>query len=275
MDKHEIQNIEIKLLLDAIFLKYGYDFRDYGKAHVKRRILHRLNMDGLATVTEMQDRVLGGDDYINTLLADLTINVTEMFRDPFFYKTLREELIPVLKTYPFIKIWHAGCATGEEVYSMAILLQEEGLYERCQIYATDVNSHVLQHAKKGIYDMSLIKDYTANYTQSGGRTSLSDYYTARYNSVILDDSLKRRIVFAEHNLATDYMFGEMHLVICRNVLIYFNQQLQEIVLDLFTDSLCNGGFLCLGSKESLKEEKHLKMYQLFAEKEKIFQKEYN
>lgn len=275
MDTLEIQNIEIRLLLEALFLKYGYDFRDYGKAHLKRRILHRLNLENLATISALQEKVLHDEEFINVLLADLTINVTEMFRDPSFYRTVREELVPVLKTYPFVKIWHAGCATGEEVYSMAILLEEEGLYDRCQIYATDVNSHVLQQAKSGIYNISLLKEYTANYTKSGGRGSLSDYYTARYDSVILSESLKRRIVFAEHNLATDYMFGEMNLIICRNVLIYFNLKLQELVLDLFSESLCNGGFLCLGSKESLKEEKHRRLYRQFVEGEKIFQKKYS
>lgn len=275
MDNFEVQNIEIRLLLEAIFLKYGYDFRKYGKAHVKRRILHRLNMEHLKTVSAMQELVLHDENFINTLLADLTINVTEMFRDPSFYKTVREELVPVLKTYPFIKIWHAGCASGEEVYSMAILLQEEGVYDRCQIYATDVNTCVLHQARNGIYDIALIKEYTANYADAGGKSSLSDYYTAGYNSVILNESLKKKIVFAEHNLATDYMFGEMHLIICRNVMIYFNQKLQEWVLDLFSESLCTGGFLCLGSKESLKEEKHKKMYRQFVENEKIFQKKYH
>ncbi len=274
MEKHEIQNIEIRLLLDAIFFKYGYDFRDYGKAHVRRRILHRLNSENLTSISAMQQKILHDEDFINTMLADLTINVTEMFRDPWFYKTLRQELVPMLKTYPFVKIWHAGCATGEEVYSMAIVLEEEGIYDRCQIYATDVNAQVLQQAKNGIYDMALLKEYTTNYVNAGGKSSLSDYYTGRYNSVILNESLKKRIVFAEHNLATDYMFGEMNLIICRNVMIYFNQHLQERVLDLFSDSLCNGGFLCLGSKESLKEKKHKKMYLQLIQDEKIFQKKY-
>jgi len=252
MNNVENENIEIQLLLEAIHLKYGYDFRDYSRASVKRRILHRLNLSRLTNLSEMQHRVLYDLEFFERLLLDLSINVTEMFRDPSFYQALRKEVIPILKTYPFIKVWHAGCATGEEAYSMAILLKEEGLYERAQIYATDFNDVVLQKAKEGIYPVENIKEYTSNYQRSGGKDSFVDYYTAKHNSIIMDRSLKKNIVFANHNLETDGVFGEMNLILCRNVLIYFNKDLQNRVLKLFYDSLGRHGILCLGSKENIR-----------------------
>ena len=265
-------NIEVNLLLEAIFQKYGYDFRRYGRAHVLRRILHRKELAGMDGITQMIERVLNEEEFFNQLLLDLSINVTEMFRDPTFYKALREKVIPTLRTYPFIKIWHAGCSTGEEVYSMAILLKEEGLYDKVQMYATDFNQIVLKKAREGIYPIKSIKEYTSNYQRAGGKNSFSDYYAAAYDSVIMDQSLKKNIVFADHNLALDGVFGEMNLVICRNVLIYFNRDLQDRVIQLFDNSLIHGGFLALGSKENLQFSSQYHRFADVDKNEKIYKK---
>ena len=266
------EDIEIRLLLEAIFLKYGYDFRNYAQAHLKRRVLRRLTLSGLASVAEMLHRLLEDQIFFEQLLLDLSISVTEMFRDPAFYLAVRNEVIPLLKTYPFLKIWHAGCATGEEVYSMAILLKEEGLYNRAQIYATDFNEIILQKAREAIYPLEAIKTYTENYQKAGGQRSFADYYTADDDSVILDQTLKEKIIFADHNLVTDGVFGEMHLIICRNVLIYFNRELQGHAIKLFFDSLCPGGFLCLGTKESLRFSGHEHLFVPVAKEVRIFQR---
>jgi chemotaxis protein methyltransferase CheR len=248
----DIEDVEIRLLLEAIFLLYGYDFRSYSKASLRRRVMHRLGMSNLPSVISMVEKVLHDRQFFATLLNDLTVNVTEMYRDPEFYLAFRREIVPLLKTFPFIKIWHAGCSTGEEIYSMAILLQEEGLYDRAILYATDIDKNVLAQARKGIYPVASIRQYGENYRQAGGKSSLSDYYTARYDSVIMEQGLKRNIVFADHDLATDQVFGEMNVIFCRNVLIYFDRELQKRVFRLFRDSLDMGGILCLGSKESLR-----------------------
>lgn len=269
------EDIEIRLLLEAIYLKYGYDFRDYSDNHIKRRIYHRLAISDIRNIAELQHKVLYDESFYSTILSDFSINVTEMFRDPSFYKAFRKEVVPVLRTYPFIKIWHAGCSTGEEVYSMAILLKEEGLYDRSQIYATDFNKSVLQKAKKGIYAINSIKQFTYNYQQSGGNSSFADYYIAKYDSVILDQSLKNKIVFADHNLVTDNVFGEMHVICCRNVLIYFNKELQNRVINLFSNSLSSGCFLCLGSAENLRFLSGFDYFEPFVESEKIYQKKYH
>ena len=210
----------------------------------------------------------------NLLLFDFSINVTEMFRDPSCYLNIRKSVIPVLRTYPFIKIWHAGCATGEEVYSMAILLKEEGMYDRAQIYATDFNEAVVQKAKAGIFQIDRIKTYTSNYQKAGGTESFADYYTADYDSVIMDQALKKNIVFAHHNLVTDSVFGEMNLIMCRNVLIYFDRNLQNHVFKLFLDSLCYGGFICVGSKESIRFSKYSDSFEDAVRDEKIYKKRY-
>ena len=271
-DTNQTINIEIDLILDAIFQKYGYVFRNYSRAHVKRRLLHRLAGSHLKSLSQMQHEVLYDPSFFQEILKDLSINVTEMFRDPKFYLALRTEIIPLLKTYPFIKVWHAGCSTGEEVYSFAIVLKEEGLYDRVQIYATDFNRSVLDIAKKGIYPINRIKEFTANYQQAGGKQSFSDYYMADYNSVIFDQSLKKNIVFAEHNLVTDSVFAEVNIIICRNVLIYFNRELQNKVFTLFTESLINGGFLCLGSKETLQFSQNAGLYDVLNAYEKLYKK---
>lgn len=273
-EKIESEDIEISLLLEGIYLKYGYDFRRYSSAHMKRRILRRMCISGLGSISEMQYKVLYDKEFFKLVLSDFSINVTEMFRDPNFYKAFRENVIPILKTYPFVRIWHAGCSTGEEVYSMAILLKEEGLYERVQIYATDFNTTVLEKAKDGIYAIHNIKEYTYNYQQAGGKASFADYYTAKYDSVMIDKSLKKKITFAEHNLVTDGVFGEMHVIICRNVLIYFNRDLQNNVINLFYDSLSSGCFLCLGTKESISFSNNRNNFETFCEDEKIYRKKY-
>lgn len=271
----ENENIEIKLLLEAIDLKYGYDFRSYTNASVKRRILRQLSSSGFSSISEMQHKLIYDRSFFETLLSSLSINVTAMFRDPSFYKALRKEVVPVLKTYPFLKIWHAGCATGEEVYSMAILLKEEGLYKRTQVYATDIDEANLQKAKEGIFPIDLIKEYTFNYQLAGGIESFVDYYTAKCNLAIMNPSLKQNILFADYNLVTDGVFGEMNLIMCRNVLIYFNRDLQNRVIKLFLDSLCHGGFLCLGSKESVKFSEYADDFEDVVSREKIYRKKYS
>lgn len=268
----DLLNIELHLLLEAIFLKYGYDFRNYSKAHIKRRILHRLGTSHLSTVTELQDKILRDREFFGELLNDLSINVTEMFRDPDFYTSLRENIVPKLQTYAYFKAWHAGCATGEEVYSLAILLQEEGLLGRCQVYATDFNRKVLETAKEGVYQKLDMEQYERNYQLSGGKKKLSDYYKSMYGSVMFNKELSSRIVFADHNLVTDSVFADLNLIMCRNVLIYFEKDLQEKVLGLFYDSLVPSGILCLGTKESLKFSRFEKLFDVIDEKQKIFKK---
>lgn len=270
--KAESERIEIELLLQAIYLRYGYDFRNYAKTSIRRRILHRLSLSGLNTISEMQHRVLYDKQFFETLLLDLSINVTEMFRDPSFYRAISEKVIPVLKSQPFVKVWHAGCSTGEEVYSMAILLKEEGLYEKTRIYATDFNEAAIQKAKAGVYPLSRFKEYTYNYQKAGGVRSFADYYVADYEYAVMDKSLKENIVFADHNLVTDSVFGEMNLILCRNVLIYFSRELQDRVIKLFRDSLGNGGFLCLGSKESIEFSGCSDDFENVVKKEKIYRK---
>ncbi|MGL1862820.1 MAG: protein-glutamate O-methyltransferase CheR [Pseudodesulfovibrio sp.] len=268
----ENERLEIKLLLEAIYHKYGYDFRNYACAHTKRRLEHRLNLDSMENYSAMQHRLIHDEAFFNTLLLDLSINVTEMFRDPWVYTKVRELVVPHLKTYPFIKVWHAGCSAGQEVYSMGILLEEEGIKERSQIYATDFNELILQKAKQGIYPMDVIREYTVNYQKSGGKQSFSDYYTANYDSVVIKQSLKDKVLFSSHNLVTDGVFGEMNLIFCRNVLIYFDRELQNRVFNLFYESLCPGGFLCLGSKESLRFSSVADKFEVVSEREKIYRK---
>ncbi|MBI4763228.1 MAG: protein-glutamate O-methyltransferase CheR [Deltaproteobacteria bacterium] len=272
MNQAEIENIEIDLLLDALFRKYGYDFRSYSRASVKRRIMKLMDKIGINRVTDLIHSALRDQEVFEIILRALSINVTEMFRDPTFFLAVRRTVIPLLKTRDFIKVWHAGCATGEEAYSMAILLKEAGLLKRCQIYATDMNKIVLNSARNGIYPLDRIKEYTTNYQRAGGEYSFGDYYTARYDSVILEKSLKTSIVFADHNLTTDGVFGEMDMIVCRNVLIYFNRELQDRVLGLFVNSLTPGGILCLGSKESISFSAHSADFEAMVEREKIYRK---
>lgn len=272
MNKTEVEEIEIDLLLEALFRRYGYDFRHYAKASITRRIRHLLEKSGRSRISEMIPELLYDKSFFEKIVYDFSITVTEMFRDPGFYRAIREKVIPYLKTYPFIKIWHAGCATGEEVYSIAIVLKEEGLYDRATIFATDFNNAALAKGKEGIYSLENIKQYTLNYQDAGGTSSFSEYYHAQYDSVIMDQSLKKNITFANHNLVTDNTFSEMHLILCRNVLIYFNKTLQDRVLRLFHDSLIHGGFLCLGTKESRRFSDVTGDYKRIDNKQKIYQK---
>jgi len=251
MRSEQIESIEIDVLLEGIFRRWGYDFRNYAHASLKRRLEHRLALSKLTHISDLLPKVLHDAKFFELLLGDLSITVTEMFRDPRVYAALREHVFPVLRTYPFLKIWHAGCATGEEVYSMAILLQEEGLYGRSQIYATDYNNHSLEVARRGVYPLEDIRAYTANYNAAGGEAAFSDYYHAKYGSAKMNESLKENITFAHHNLVADGAFGEMNLILCRNVMIYFDKTLQDRVLSLFRDSLCHRGYLCLGTKETI------------------------
>ena len=248
----EIENIELKLLIKAIYLGYGYDFKNYTKSHLKRRILRRVKLDNLKSITGLTEKLLYDRDTLEQILSDLSINVTKMFRFPKFFKDLRENVIPLLKTYPSINIWHAGCSTGEEVMSMAILLKEEGLLNRVNIYATDINKKVLEAAKDGIYSIENVKKWTKNYQEAGGKKSFSDYYVAKYDYAIFDQDLLKNVTFLEHNLVIDKIFINANLIICRNVLIYFNKILQDQVLELFEESLIPGGMIGIGSKESLK-----------------------
>jgi chemotaxis protein methyltransferase CheR len=261
-------------ILDIIFRKYGYDFREYSEAHIKRRLYSRMLMTGIDDVDQFKNRIINDDLFAAGLIHELSITVTEMFRDSSFYRSVRENVIPILKTYPFIKIWHAGCSTGEEAYSMAILLKEEGLYDRSTIYATDFNQRALNLAKDGIYSNELIKEYTTNYQLSGGKESFSDYYTSNYDHVIMRQSLKKNIVWANHNLVTDSVFAEVHLILCRNVMIYFDKTLQNKVQKLFFESLVNGGVLCLGSKESLKFTELFYEYVEVDKVHRIYKKKY-
>ena len=244
-------DIELRLLMEAIYLRYNHDFRDYTGASQKRRVAYALEQMQFRSISALQEQVLRDPEVFARLLQYLTIPVSEMFRDPSYFLALREHVVPVLHTYPSIKVWIAGCSTGEEVYSMAILLKEEGLLERALIYATDINPQSLEKARQGIFPAEAVRDYTANYQRSGGRRAFSDYYTAAYGGARFDPALRANVIFADHSLATDSVFAETQLVSCRNVLIYFNRRLQDRALGLFHDSLCYRGFLGLGSKESI------------------------
>jgi chemotaxis protein methyltransferase CheR len=263
---------EIKEVLYVLADKYGYDFSEYSPTHIKRRIVNWTGKNNINSLSDVPSIITSNEEMGSSLIHTFSIGVTEMFRDPLFYKLFREKAIPLLKTYPFFRIWHAGCSTGEEVYSMSILLKEEGLENKYRVYATDFNSTALKCAKEGIYTNDKIREYTANYVSSGGKNDFSNYYTSRYGSVIMDPSLKKNIVWANHNLVADSVFNEMHVVICRNVLIYFTRPLQERVLNLFTISLQRGGLLCLGIKETLRFTTFEKTYIPLDAEVKIYKK---
>jgi len=266
------EEVEIRLLLDGVFRHYGYDFRDYAPSSLRRRLRHLLLAEGLPSVSALTERLLADPAWLDKLLAAFSINVSAMFRDPSFYRAFRERLVPILRTYPFVRIWHAGCSTGEEVYSTAILLHEAGLYDRCRIYATDINEAVLRKARDGIFPLTAMKAYTANYIQAGGNTAFSEYYTAEYDNAMFRPWLRRNLVFAQHNLAMDTSFNELHVIVCRNVMIYFNRNLQNRVVDLFSASLVRLGFLCLGNKESLKGADGEAAYDVVDADERIYRK---
>ena len=265
-------DIELKLLMEAIFLKYSYDFRNYTGASQKRRVRYALEQLRLPNVSALQERVLHDPTVFAQLLQYLTIPVSEMFRDPSYFLMLRQQVVPVLQTYPSVKVWVAGCSTGEEAWSLAILLREEGLLDRTQIYATDINPASLDKARQGIFPMEAVRDYTANYQRAGGRHAFSDYYTAAYDAARFDPSLCANAVFADHSLATDSVFAETQLVSCRNVLIYFNRALQDRALGLFHESLCHRGFLGLGAKESIDFSSFSTRFDTLARAERIYRK---
>lgn len=265
-------DIELPLLLQAIYLKYSYDFRDYSGASLKRRILHALRQLKCATVSDLQTRVLHNPEAFMELLQIITIPTTEMFRDPSYFLALREQVVPFLKTYPSLKIWVAGCSTGEELYSLAILLHEEGILERSIIYATDINPVSLEKARKGIFDLERVESYGESYLKAGGTGKLSDYYSAAYNNALFDRRLRENITFADHSLATDSVFSETHLISCRNVMIYFNDNLQGRALGLFHESLCHRGFLGLGSKESLEFSSYANRFEPLVKLQRIYRK---
>ncbi|WP_394559956.1 CheR family methyltransferase [Aquipseudomonas alcaligenes] len=266
------EQIELRLLIEAIYLRYSYDFRDYAGASLKRRVQQAQTQLGCPTISALQERILHEPSAFMQLLQFLTIPVSEMFRDPGYFLALREQVVPLLHTYPSLKIWVAGCSTGEEVYSLAILLQEEGLLERSMIYATDINPHSLEKAEQGIFALDNLRTYTENYQKSGGKRAFSDYYTAAYDRVLFDKSLRSNVTFADHSLATDSVFAETQLVSCRNVLIYFNRELQNRALGLFHESLCHRGFLGLGSKESLDFSAYAQQFEPVVRRERIFRK---
>jgi chemotaxis protein methyltransferase CheR len=268
----ELERVEIELLLEGVFRQYGFDFRSYAYASIRRRLWKRVEAEKLANLSELQARVLHDQDSMERLLLDLSVNVTAMFRDPLFYVAFRTTVIPLMRTYPFIRIWHAGCSTGEEVYSVAIMLEEAGLYDRARIYATDINDVVLQQAKSGIFPLDRMQEYTDNYIKAGGTRSFSEYYTAKYDGALFDQRLVRNVVFAQHNLVTDRSFSEFNVIFCRNVLIYFDKDLQNEVHALFYDSLVRLGVLCLGSKESLRFSKYGTCYEPLNASEKIYRK---
>ncbi len=268
----ELERIEIRLLLEGIYRHYGFDFRSYAYASLRRRIWKRMHSDGLTTISGLQDRVLHDPAMMERLLLDLSINVTAMFRDPGFYIAFRREVVPVLRTYPFIRIWHAGCSTGEEAYSMAILLEEEGLYDRTRLYATDINEVVIRKAKEAIFPLDRMQEYTQNYLRAGGHRSFSEYYTALYDGALFSPRLVRNIVFSQHNLVTDHSFAECNVILCRNVLIYFDRSLQRRVHSLFYDSLPMYGYLGLGNKESLRFTGFEDRYEAIDHREKIYRK---
>lgn len=272
MVHNKIEDIEIRLFLEAIYLKYHYDFRGYAMASIKRRLLQAREQFDCRSISMLQDMVLHDESMLAPLMAYLTVQVSELFRDPAYFRAIREKVVPHLKTYPSLKIWIAGCSTGEELYSFAILFREEGLEERTLFYATDINQDSLRKAEAGVYDLDRMRLFTENHRLSGGRTSLSDYYTAAYGAATFDKSLRKRVVFSDHSLVTDAVFAETQFVSCRNVLIYFNRELQNRAVTLFADSLSRKGFLGLGSKETLRFTNQNGNFDEFSRDERLYQK---
>ncbi|HMA36075.1 MAG TPA: protein-glutamate O-methyltransferase CheR [Chloroflexia bacterium] len=270
--QQELEALEIELLLEAVFRHYGFDFREYAPASLQRRIANAIQAEGVKTVSGLQERVLHDPACLERFLLALSVNVTAMFRDPEFYLAFRRRVVPILRTYPSIQIWHAGCASGEEVYSMAILLEEEGLAPRARLYATDMNDSVLQQARAGIFPLEYMKDYTSNYLSAGGKRSFSDYYTAGYGNAIFRAALRENVTFAQHNLVTDGAFNTFHVIWCRNVTIYFKKSLQRRVHNLLYDSLIMLGILGLGSKETIQATPHEGEYDVLVPGEKLYRK---
>ncbi|HEY3038839.1 MAG TPA: protein-glutamate O-methyltransferase CheR [Pyrinomonadaceae bacterium] len=267
-----LEDIEIGLLLEGLYRAHGFDFREYSRASIKRRILELMRAEQLETISAFQNKLLHDAACLNRFLLGVAVHATAMFRDPSFYLTFRKRVVPLLRTYPTVQIWVAGCSTGEEVYSLAILLEEERLYPKCRIYATDISQAVLRKARDGIFPLAAMRDYTANYHQAGGTHDFSDYYTAQYDSVIFSAALRNNIVFSEHNLATDGSFNEFQVILCRNVMIYFNKDLQARVHNLLYDSLSMFGVFGLGNKESLKFTPRAAFYEHLNDNDKLYRK---
>lgn len=268
----DLEEIELSLLLEGIFRQYGFDFREYAPASLRRRVWRRAHAEGLSTISALQDRLLHDPACMERLLLDLSINVTAMFRDPGFYSAFRRKVVPMLRTYPFTRIWIAGCSTGEEVYSLAILLQEEGLYDRTRIYATDINEAVLEHARSGVFPLDKMREYTQNYINAGGARAFSEYYLAKYDAAQFQRTLIDNVVFAQHNLVSDRSFNEFNVIVCRNVMIYFDRRLQERVHRLFYESLVTLGVLGLGQRESIRQSPYEDRYEELEPVEKLYRK---
>lgn len=268
-----VEEIEIRLFLEALYARYGVDLRGYSAASIRRRVLAALERSGLAHLGELQHAVLRDPARFAAVVEDLTVHVTEMFRDPAFYQAFRARVVPILRTYPLLRIWHAGCATGEEVYASAILLSEAGLYDRVQIYATDISAQALARARRGTYAAAALAPFTHNYRQGGGTADFARWCTAAYDGIAMQDGLRRNILFLQHDLVSDHVFGEFHVVFCRNVLMYFGRELRERVLGKLAESLCPGGFLCLGAGERLEPSGHARDFAPFAAGERIYRYE--
>jgi len=268
----ELEKIELALLLEAVYQRYGYDFRDYSFSSIRRRIWHRINLEGLSSISALQEQVLHREEAFLRLLGDLVIPVTEMFRDPGMFQAFRKDVAPELRKLPCVRVWHAGCSTGEEAYSTAILLQEEGLLDKARIYATDIHDDALRRAKDGVIPIDRMKLYTKNYLASGGKREFSSYYESDRGRVALKPFLRDHVVFARHNLVTDSSFNEFHVVFCRNVMIYFNPRLRNRVHSLFYESLATGGFLVVGGKESISFTPTAERYETWIDAHRIYRK---
>ena len=271
-EESEREDVEISLLLEGMHQHYGFDFRQYARASLRRRLWRRVYAEGLRTISGLQELVLHDRAAMERLLLALSINVTSMFRDPGFFASFRARVVPALRTYPFLRVWNAGCSTGEETYSLAILLREVGLYDRTRIYATDINESVLASAAEGIYPVAKMQEFTENYLAAGGSRSFSDYYRVAYDRAQFDRSLSDNVVFAAHNLVSDRSFNEFHVIMCRNVMIYFDRTLQNRVHQLFLDSLSPFGVLALGRKETLAHSLHTERFEVLDEQERIYRK---
>jgi chemotaxis protein methyltransferase CheR len=267
-----LEEIELALLLEAAYRRYGFDFREYAPASLRRRVWRRVHAEGLTTISGLTEKLLHDSSAMERLLLDLSVNVTAMFRDPSFYVAFRQKVVPLLRTYPYTRIWVAGCSTGEEVYSLAILLHEEDVYHRTRIYATDINESVLDHARGGVFPLEKMQDYTQNYIRAGGERAFSEYYVAAYDGAQFQRTLIDNVVFAQHNLVSDRSFNEFHVIVCRNVMIYFDKKLQDRVHELFYESLATFGILALGHKESIRFSPFERRYDNLDREEKLYRK---
>ena len=270
--REDLEQLEIDLLLEAVYRQYGFDFRSYARGSIRRRLWRRIYAENLNSISGLQERVLHDAGCMDRLLLDLSINVTAMFRDPSFYRAIREKVVPMLRTYPFVRVWNAGCSTGEETYSIAILLAEAGLYERSRVYATDINESVLELARHGRFPLQRMREYTENYIAAGGTRAFSEYYVSEGETARFRPELADNVVFAQHNLVSDGSFNEFHLILCRNVMIYFDRQLQERVHDLFHASLCHLGVLAMGGKESIGVSRHADAYEPVDVHERLYRR---